>query len=453
MLSELREADRAREFLERTVPFFRNWPVSLQRVDVYSVFPRADWVIVYRISVADPKRRRDTERLLVAHHLPDGKFEKAATRIRRQARHVRQRDPLVGELVAEKREDNLLIYPFPLDPKIPSLVEAASPTIARRVLAGHPGCVEGSTGVERCDVEPVRYVPGRRCQLMYTLHLDDGRRLCVFGKILSDDKGRQLYDSMNKVSRLFAGNSDPDLTTPRPLAYIPRWGMVVQEKVPGITLYDMFQLGLANESHVRSAARLIAVLHSGPLELERRHLLADEWHVVRTSYQRLRSFGYDAPAFGRVLEKMQGCADNVLVSALVPVHRDFYDKQILVQGRRTALLDLDALALGFRELDVANFLAHLHLQALEKKTAEGTVSRWQHAFVDAYAGRAERPLNLHLQRFLTAKAFFRLACLCRVRPKSAQLVPELLRYAEDAIQRKDVSCPAARERVQGGVLL
>src|ERR1043166_5671424 len=41
------------------------------------------------------------------------------------------------------------------------------------------------------------------------------------------------------------------------------------------------------------------------------------------------------------------------------IHRDFYDSQLLQSDRGWALLDLDTLARGDRELDVANYIAHV----------------------------------------------------------------------------------------------
>ena len=452
MLGELRKASVAREFLRRNVPFFHDYRDSLQSLEVDCVFPRADWVIVYRISGPNPDRGEVEERLLVAHHFPKGKFDKAAARIRRQVRRVVRRDSQISRMVAECRAENLVIYPFPLDPKLPSLVDAASPNAFRKVVGSQPGWLEEGQGIESCEVQPVRYVPGRRCQLRYTLHFADGRRRRVFGKIMRDGNAGRLYDSTTQVARLFEGNGAPDLTTPRPLAYMPGWGMVLQEEVKGITLHEMLQLKLADTSHMRAAARSIAVLHNGRLELDRKHLVEDEWDVVLRSYERLRSNGCDEPPFQRVLEKIRDSyVELPAPTDLVPVHRDFYDKQLLVNETGIALIDLDTLALGFRGIDVANFLAHLRLRALQNNTVAGKLSRWEHAFVQEYKACAASPLDSRLQFFFAATALFRLACLYRVLPQGGSWVPELLRFAEEAIRRKDLSRPAVGESVQAGV--
>ena len=48
------------------------------------------------------------------------------------------------------------------------------------------------------------------------------------------------------------------------------------------------------------------------------------------------------------------------------IHRDFYDKQLIVDGERVALLDFDNLATGDRAQDYGNFLAHCRLRQLQE---------------------------------------------------------------------------------------
>ncbi len=53
-------------------------------------------------------------------------------------------------------------------------------------------------------------------------------------------------------------------------------------------------------------------------------------------------------------------------SGLCTIHRDFYDKQLIVDGDSVALLDFDNLAIGDRAQDYGNFLGHCRLRQLQE---------------------------------------------------------------------------------------
>ena len=53
----------------------------------------------------------------------------------------------------------------------------------------------------------------------------------------------------------------------------------------------------------------------------------------------------------------------------VVVHNDYYEAQLVTTPTGTILLDLDTLAMGDREIDLGNFLAHLRLWAFQRLPA------------------------------------------------------------------------------------
>jgi aminoglycoside phosphotransferase (APT) family kinase protein len=197
--------------------------------------------------------------------------------------------------------------------------------------------------------------------------------------------------------------------------------MVVQEKIAGTTLNELLCDGTAGEPHLEAAARSIAVLHRGKIPLDRTYSLADEMELIESC----------GPA--ALLNRIRKVAAPLRPSTSVPVHRDFYDKQLLVDGPRIALIDLDTLAMGDAEIDLANFAAHLHLRAVQNRVA-WPAARWEHAFLTEYARRAARPPDAALLSFYFATACVRLACKYQPEPGGARVAAELLSLAEEKLR-------------------
>jgi Ser/Thr protein kinase RdoA (MazF antagonist) len=84
---------------------------------------------------------------------------------------------------------------------------------------------------------------------------------------------------------------------------------------------------------------------------------------VRILQERLAALANRRPALRdqltRVFEGCQRLAATLPDVPLVPAHRDFYADQVVVDGSRVVLLDLDLYSLAHPALDVGNCIAHL----------------------------------------------------------------------------------------------
>jgi Ser/Thr protein kinase RdoA (MazF antagonist) len=83
---------------------------------------------------------------------------------------------------------------------------------------------------------------------------------------------------------------------------------------------------------------------------------------------------------------------------------------VLVDGERLVLIDFDDAAMGEPALDVANFLAHLRLLALERRPAAVTVEAVAAAFHSRYA-ELDPSLDDGLVALLRGTALLRLAAI------------------------------------------
>ncbi|RMF19915.1 MAG: hypothetical protein D6760_12555, partial [Deltaproteobacteria bacterium] len=111
-------------------------------------------------------------------------------------------------------------------------------------------------------------------------------------------------------------------------------------------------------------------------------------------------------------------------SARAVLHRDFYDKQVLLDGDRPVLLDMDTICAGDAELDVGNFRAHLYLRGLQWGRKDRFVGL-EHAFVRAYPGL----LSERRMMWYRGVALLRLACGYALRPRWRHLVPTMIAEA------------------------
>jgi aminoglycoside phosphotransferase (APT) family kinase protein len=123
-----------------------------------------------------------------------------------------------------------------------------------------------------------------------------------------------------------------------------------------------------------------------------------------------------------------------------PVHRDFYDKQVLIGEKRVTLVDVDTLAWGDPALDLGNFLAHLYLRSRQHPEHQNDWRRARSVFVEEYrtvqtsAGDAEAVW----QRvgWWETSALLRLAGLYSLRPRWKELAGPLLERAVANLEGK-----------------
>jgi len=135
------------------------------------------------------------------------------------------------------------------------------------------------------------------------------------------------------------------------------------------------------------------------------------------------------PRAAQLVDRVASSLRALPNTELVLCHRDFHDKQILIDGEQGVLIDLDLAAGGHPALDVGNIIAHCRLRQLK-----GASLDWLPIATHiANTARRERNLTNSSLRTWTASTLMRLALIYSRRFRHEGLIDALLDSTEYAL--------------------
>ena len=312
------------------------------------------------------------------------------------------------------------------DPSLPQLAVLTDASRIGPALAQARG-----ERVEVAAVALVRHKPGRRC----TVRLDVAvgppgarRRERLYAKTYASGRAPRVYRSLQAIARARAFG--PAVALPEPRGCLETLKTVVYGEVDGEPAGPAL---LAGDAQLGARiATAVHALHASDVELERCHSLADELAALRGRVEALAEGSPTLAAHARdTLALADVKAREISAWRRRPVHRDFYPDQVLVEGRRLAVLDLDDAAMSEPALDVANFLAHLRLLDLGQEHS-GAAATAASAFFERYV-ELDPALDLSLLRLLEGATLLRLACIHRPRERGERLAERLVEESEALI--------------------
>lgn len=258
----------------------------------------------------------------------------------------------------------------------PDIVEqAADPTIVAR-LSGQP--------IRTAAM--IRSKPGKRALFRY-----DTDTAAMVGKLRI--KGADLRTPALHTRLRQAGlDGTGDTGVPSLLGRVDPLNLWLQDLVPGSLLTEMIgPEGPCEPFH--ATGRSLARLHRSGVRAEREWTPEDEAEVLRKAVARMpEASGVVEALIARML-----AADREVAT----IHRDFYPDQVLIDGARVWLLDLDLYANGDPAVDTGNFLAHLDEYAIRHGWNPASLSHQAAAFLAGYATLHAVPANTDLLRAIS----------------------------------------------------
>jgi aminoglycoside phosphotransferase (APT) family kinase protein len=271
------------------------------------------------------------------------------------------------------------------DHRMPELDDALDPYCVLSELA----CALEDSATPDLRIAPpqiIRHKPGRRALVRYQI---EGVTIQhVLGKIRAkgpDQRTPRVHRALRAAG--LDGLAAHGVGVPRALGRIDSMHMWLQEEAPGETLAGHLEPGAATQPEIFArTGTALARLHEIPAAVDRRWSFDDEADVLERV---LNLAAQDMPGAGEAL-RMIRCAARTSLERLgdAPVcgiHRDFYFDQVLVDGPRIWLLDLDLYTIGDPAIDLANFLAHLDEFGLRRFGDVGALDAAASAFLSGYA--------------------------------------------------------------------
>lgn len=226
--------------------------------------------------------------------------------------------------------------------------------------------------------------------------------------------------------------SDPaqPWSVPAVLSWCSERKLLVFEHRPGVSLHERLLSGGAQPEDADRVRALLEWLARQPAPATLpRHEVADEIRVLEERRLVFQRVVRDPPPLfeSTHAEVIRALADRGTPPRVL-AHRDFHDKQILLDGPRGTLIDLDLLARAPAQLDAGNILAHLRLRA-----RKGADVPWQSMAARIAAPLRSGPDGEGLPLW-TASTLMRLAMIYAWRRRSPALIEELLESTREALR-------------------
>lgn len=323
---------------------------------------------------------------------PTQRFAAARTEIEGQGlRLVRahpRRDRLHLDLVDDR--GNRVIGQWIVDAETAETVAAATEAVAPgrvRLLGNHLVLQAGGADRRLKTLAPlvdagadlVVHRPERRA----VVRTGEGESL-TFTKVVRPGRTADIVRRMEQAAAV------PGLTAPRVTAVDEEAGTIRMSTLPGTTLHDLFT-GEVPEGSASSVGEAVRTLHSAQDVADVAvHDLAAEVDTARGLLHLARlHHALEARALDALDRDLAQAASVVVaagpVGARSLLHRDLHDKQLLVDGGRVGMLDVDTLGLGDPALDLGNLLAHLDLRVEQGWTSGATAAAVEDGVLEGYA--------------------------------------------------------------------
>ncbi|HUF68842.1 MAG TPA: phosphotransferase [Longimicrobiales bacterium] len=396
------DTDAVLEQLVRELPELRDElePVALSASDVrYEPGRRCE--LLFRLKARVGRTGRTATQLLAATIVPEGKTPAAVPQALLE-RYARHEDRLLRTPTVYLDSMRMAVRAFPLDPELPWLFDALQADVAALWL--DRTWRERKARVRRVRPELLGYTPGARAALSMEVHAE--------ARSTREPELRHLIAKMHAkkdAARLFAGSwavwraARGRVSLAPPVGFSSALNLSLQERVAGERLG-----GLAGETafrrRMRETARAIATLHAIEIPLPTRRKPGEEAGVVLRWSAVLAAIRPDLAHRIEALRDQLVGALETRVELKGPVHGDFHHTNVLVDGDRITIIDLDEMALGDPALDVGRFMASTRIPSLRTFGTTDGLEESREEFLEEYMRR--NPEDQRRVRLFEAASLF-----------------------------------------------
>ena len=264
----------------------------------------------------------------------------------------------------------VLITVFPNDVKLPQIPKLTDPrlraSVIRDLLPERPELWEG-------EIRCLRYWPGRRYAA--ELSASDGSRALIKAYT------RNGYRRARRSTAVF--RSGGPLRVARLLGLSETHRLLAFEWLPGRMLSCLLSPEIDWEAVTATGAALAALHAQAPDTLEC-WMREDETAYL---FSLARDIGFVSPRLSARADGLARRLSTWLAATPVehcPVHSDFSDAQVLVDGNQAAIVDLDSALCGDPADDLGSLVAQAEIYGLSGKLSRGQVETMTSALLEGY---------------------------------------------------------------------
>ena len=404
------------------------------------------YVVLYTLRLEEPDTGRErTQWVTGVMHTRDGEIRQEWEQLQRSGPGQEATlgpTSLAFEPYAFISELGMLVQTFPYDHRLlglPLLMEGPPPELEPLLLARFG---EGEWRAEAWEVEPVRYLPGKRITMRLTARAreegsgrEEARRFYM--KLYrKEEEGERTYRTLQAL-----WERAEDFEVGRPVAYLSGLRILVQEEACGTPLREALLLWEeeAAIAAVRGAAGALATLHLHnsvpaprrrlPWEEEEAATLKKREEVLRRACPRL------GPEIGKIVDAvLAGFGEK---GPTAPTHGELKPDHIMIDGDRIALIDFDAFSEADPLLDVANVLSLIRIMPLTSSLPQDRAREAAGVFAEEYFAYVPESWRERLLLHYASALIRRAAGLSRRREPGRMLLDEieaLVREAEGSLK-------------------
>lgn len=332
---------------------------------------------------------------------------------------------------------------FPFDSKLLVLRDLIMRDGLGRFLAQHRQALGLPLPLAKVAVpEILGYRLEQRCVLRVSFCLTENgktslKRELVLKLCRADQANRQARLLKILSEHGFDFETPDRLTVPKLLFSDSTSGTLFLESIRAESLHNL--IGQADFlPGCRAAALILEKLHASSIPMKETYSVTDELELL---FRLTREIGelFPTGVNGSMewTQRLEDLFKRLTATrpsadyALVPIHRDFYDKQVLYSSNRTTVVDWDTLVAGDPALDFGNFLAHLYLRKLQHPQQASMIQSGCDLFLTTY----EIPNEAFRVRagWWQAASLLRIACLYMLRPRWRSLAPALAEASDQCL--------------------
>lgn len=243
------------------------------------------------------------------------------------------------------------------------------------------------------QVVVLQHQPKRSCTVDIKLLTSSGQRELI-GKVYASDRA-SLYRAMEEISRSGFG-PEADFSIPRPLAYIPQLHLVLQEKIHGQAVTEIFRNGNECE-RAKAAERCAGWLAHFHMHAPMSGPVFALTHEMESCANRLCKMGPPLGDKARSLFKRLERANSAISPTIkCACHGGYCHHQIIFAEARTAVFDWDNYCVANPSRDLAKFIIELQLLAIKFHGSSRALDSTIEVFNKTYTATSRFDLALSL---------------------------------------------------------